>query len=145
MNLEVAREILLKHSRSSANGAFPSTFHFAAQMTNPLCGDHVEIRLRAEEQQILELGHKASACAIGSASASLVAEKLKGYTLDDVQNLTDLFINSISEAPDQPWPEALDDFRCFEHLRSNPSRRMCAALPWLVLKSALNGERIAKS
>lgn len=140
MNTEAAREVLLKHSRSDKNGRFPDIVSYSGKMTNPLCGDHVELRVHVDESEIREIGHRASACAICSASASLLCEALMGRTLQYGLELADSFEDSIAADTKQPWPELIEQLRCFEHLRVNPSRRMCAALPWVVFKSLIRNQ-----
>lgn len=137
MNLEAARSTLMDHSRSSRNGIFPEVVNFEAKMTNPVCGDHVEIRIHSENAVVRDSGFKAAACAICTASASLVTHHLKGLSHSEILNLGTLFEDSIIEPEQNPWPESLANFRSFEHLRVNPSRRMCALLPWVAIKKAL--------
>ena len=137
MNLDSARSILVEHSQSKKNGVFPLDFNHEAKLTNPVCGDHVELKLLVIENIIQNIGHKAEACAICSASASLLAEKMKGKDVDAVLKMGELFQQSIMEAQTLPWPQALNEIVCFEHLRVNPARRMCALLPWVVLKNAM--------
>jgi nitrogen fixation NifU-like protein len=137
MDLESAREILLRHSKSKTNGVFPIQANRSAKMTNPICGDHVEFQIYFENDILVEIGHKAKACAICSASASLLSELLKGSTSSEVFQKAEMFEVEILSADEKPWPEALRPLICFEHLRINPSRRMCALLPWVAIKSAL--------
>lgn len=137
MNLLLAKETLLHHSRSSKNGLFPENSNFKASITNPLCGDHVELRLETSNNTILNIGHKASACAICSASASLLCEELVGKTIERALTLGALFEKSVMETSQEPWPEELLGLICFEHLRVNPARKVCALLPWTTLKKAL--------
>lgn len=137
MNQELARTHLIMHSRTDKNGVFPTSFNLEAKKTNPICGDHVELRLHTDNQKIQEIGHKAQACAICSASASILCEELKGKAIGEVQHLAEIFERAVMDTGHHPWPAELVAFNCFEHLRVNPSRKMCALLPWLVLKSAL--------
>ncbi len=136
MNQEVARNILLNHSRSSKNGIFPATATHAAKITNPFCGDHIELQLYVRDKVIYELGFKAAACAICSASVSILCQEIKGQSIESTLDSCQLFETAITEI-DTPWPEALSSFQCFEHLKINHSRRVCALLPWVALKSAL--------
>lgn len=137
MNQDAIREFLLDHSRSSLNGRFPSEAHFTAKMTNPLCGDHVELRILSRDSMISDIGFKAGACAICTASASVMTEFVKGKTFNHVLKLGDTLENTLTENMTTPWPAELNHFVSFEHLKVNPARRMCALLPWVVLRKAL--------
>lgn len=136
MDLEKARSELLQHSKSKINGVFPIQSNFAAKLTNPLCGDSVEFRIYLREQRIEEAGYKAVACAICSASTSLLCEQIKGQLLETILEWGRHFESEVVASDDRAWPELLRPFSCFEHLRVSPARRMCALLPWIALKSA---------
>ena len=138
MNQDQARELLLNHSRSEKNGKFPESFTHVAKLTNPLCGDHVELKIYSVDDKIQDIGYKAVACAICSASSSLLTQELKGMTLQAALNLQQVFESSVMGSHEMLWPETLHSFSCFEHLRVTPSRKVCALLPWVALKSALN-------
>lgn len=137
MNQELARDYLIKHSRSEKNGIFPASVTLEAKLTNPVCGDHVELKLHTAGTIIVDIGHKANACAICSASASILCEEVRGKDLDVVLSLADAFERGVTESKENPWPPEIAPLSCFEHLRVNPSRRMCGVLPWIVLRSAL--------
>lgn len=137
MNLEVSRSTLINHSRSDRNGKFPLHVSLEAKLTNPLCGDHVELKIAVSDELISDIGFKAHACAICTASSSLLSEQVKGLTLKDAMMTSELFEKNILEKEMAPWPHEIIKLNCFEHLRVNPSRKMCALLPWLVLRNAL--------
>ena len=137
MDLDQAREILIQHSRSKRNGTFPRSFTHQKQLTNPICGDHVEIKFEIKDNHIAEIGFNAKACAICSASTSIMSEVIKGQSLSATQAIAEEFERSILEPKDQPWPASIQNLRSFEHLKINHSRRTCALLPWVAFKSAL--------
>jgi nitrogen fixation NifU-like protein len=137
MNLDVARTILMDHSRSSHNGRFPEDTNLEGKLTNPVCGDHVVLKLSTVDSIIQDIGFKAEACAICSASASLLCRETKGHSVETVLKLATLFERCVLESSDHPWPEELQNLHCFEHLRVNPSRKVCALLPWVALRSTL--------
>jgi len=139
LNADTAREILLTHSRSSLNGKLPPNAQLTGQLTNPVCGDHVELHFEVSEEEIRDVGFNARACAICSASSSLLRETVKGMKLSSALNFSRDFEKAVLEARENIWPENLMSLSCFEHLRVNHSRRMCALLPWLVLRKTLKG------
>jgi len=137
MDLERSRQVLIDHSRSKKNGEFPSAVTHEGQLTNPLCGDHVTLKLQIENKKILEAGFQAKACAICTASASLLCEDLHGQTVTVAIGMTQDFEANILAELATPWPKALEIFHCFEHLKTNPSRKTCALLPFVALRSIL--------
>lgn len=136
MSNDVVRDFLLNHSKSSRNGTFPANTPYVAKITNPICGDHVELRIDSNGEIINDVGFKATACAICSASASLLSQEIKGQDINSALRWAALFETTLIQNINHPWPLELKAFSCFEHLKVNPSRKMCALLPWVVLKSA---------
>ena len=137
MNTDQARTILLEHARSNRNGVFPARWDFKASLTNPLCGDHVELQIESHNQEISFIGHKARACAVCSASASLLCQETTGLTHAQALGLGDLLESTLLGPIDSAWPTDLQKLACFEHLKVNTARKMCALLPWLALRKAL--------
>jgi nitrogen fixation NifU-like protein len=52
----------------------------------PLCGDHLRLTLRLDEnQRIMAVGWDGDNCAISQASASMLGEEILGKTVDEVR------------------------------------------------------------
>lgn len=137
MDLDQAREILIQHSRTKKNGHFPQSFSHQKQITNPICGDDVEIKFNIQNDLVAEIGFNANACAICSASTSLMSEVVQGQSIQTILNIAETFESSILALQNQAWPQSIEHLRSFEHLKINHTRRACALLPWVALKSAL--------
>lgn len=137
MNQEEVRKKLLEHARSDKNGSFPPNFNRESKKINPFCGDHVELKLEVEGKDIKSVGFKAQACAICSASASVLTHEISGKKVTTVRTWIELFENTIANSHIGEWPSEIEFLVCFEHIKVTPSRKMCALLPWIVLKSAL--------
>ena len=138
MNKEEIKNFVLKHSRSQLNGVFPVSYELSASMKNPICGDFVELKIHCEKNHIFQLGFKSQGCSICCASASIMSELLLNNSLENAKATIDLFENSLSQNESGQWPVQLSELICFEHLRKNLTRRVCALLPWVALRKALN-------
>lgn len=56
---------------------------------NPLCGDHIRIDLRVNDQhQVTEASFTGHGCSISQASADLLVESLIGKDLEEVKTIT---------------------------------------------------------
>lgn len=141
MNLEEARSILIDHSRSHRNGHFPELPTHFAKITNPICGDLVELKIQAVDGVVFEAGFKSAGCAISMASTSLLCQEMKGKALTELAELAQMFEGTLLASQNLPWPQRLKNFDCFEHLRVNPARKACALLSWIALKSALKSNQ----
>ena len=137
MDLETARSVLLEHARSRRNGVFPENATHEGRLVNPACGDQVELRARHEDGRIAAIGFGAKACAICTASASLLCEEAAGRAPAEILSLGRDFSAALTAGRDEAWPARLAGLAGFEHLKVNPSRRACALLPWLALAQIL--------
>lgn len=64
----------------------PYDIHF--EDDNPLCGDHIEVTVRVDENdKVTEAAFDGHGCAISQASADLLIESIHGKTLEQVKSL----------------------------------------------------------
>jgi nitrogen fixation NifU-like protein len=87
---DVYQEMILQHYRSPRNFGPLEPADLHGEESNPLCGDHIEIRLRldASRSAIEEIKFTGDGCAISMASASLLTQKVKGRPLSEVSAIT---------------------------------------------------------
>ncbi|PKO17230.1 MAG: Fe-S cluster protein [Chloroflexi bacterium HGW-Chloroflexi-10] len=89
---------------------------------NPLCGDHIRIDLRVDENEIItEACFSGHGCAISQASADLLMEMVQGKPIADIKNLTK------------------NDILDILGIELGPVRLKCALLPLKVLKGSAYG------
>jgi nitrogen fixation NifU-like protein len=111
--------LVVEHYRRPRNQralASPTHVH---EGTNPMCGDRLRMEVSLHGDRLAEIGFQASACAIATASASLLTERLSGATLREVSGMRD---DDVVAALGGGVPAA---------------RRSCALLPLRVLRQAL--------
>ncbi len=89
---------------------------------NPLCGDHLRIDLRVDEDdKVVEAAFSGSGCAISLASADMLVESVIGKTLDEVKALSK------------------EDLLELLGIELGPVRLKCALLSLKVLKGGVYG------
>lgn len=89
---------------------------------NPLCGDHIRIELRVNnEGKVSEVAFDGHGCAISQASADLLCESILGKSIEDVKQLTK--------------QDVLD----LLGIELGPVRLKCALLSLKVLKAGVYG------
>ena len=92
------------------------------QDDNPLCGDHIRIDLRVDEDgRVSEAAFDGHGCAISQASADLLLESIVGKTLDEVKGLKK------------------QDILDMLGIELGPVRLKCALLCLKVLKAGVSG------
>ena len=81
---ELYQELILDHGRRPRNFKVPEHANHSAEGKNPLCGDHVIVRLEYENGLVKDIGFQGSGCAISTAAASTMTEVVKGKTRAEV-------------------------------------------------------------
>ena len=112
---------VLEHFRRPRNQRRLESPTVAREGYNPLCGDRVRIELAIENDAITAAAFTANACAICTASASLLTERLAGTTVSEASAIAD---EDVVAALDCDLPEG---------------RRLCATLPLIAMKQGLAG------
>lgn len=110
---------VLEHFRRPRNQQALAGANASAEGSNPLCGDRVRIELRLDAGVIHAAAFSSNACAICTAAASILTEKVRTLT--------------VSEA------EALSDADAIVWLEGDvpPARARCATLPLHTMRQAL--------
>ncbi len=87
---DMYQEIILQHYRSPRNFGPMEGADRAGAESNPLCGDHIEMRLRlaADGSRVDDIRFTGDGCAISMASASMLTERVKGRPIAEVEALT---------------------------------------------------------
>lgn len=134
---ELYQEVLLQHSRRPKNhGPFEKVTH-RAEGYNALCGDEITVEIRMSKGVAEPVQFQAGACAICTASASIVTCEAIGLTETEVITLASSFRKlatdgvSDSETSHRPALEVMGTIHRF------PQRVKCATLPWEALTAAL--------
>ncbi len=134
MDNELYQEVLLQHSKRPKNfGPLESPTH-AADGHNALCGDEISVALRIADDTISDIKFTGSACAICTASASIMTGEVKGLTCGDACRLAADFRTL---AKDGAGPDVPARLRVMGGVHQFPQRVKCAVLPWETLVSAL--------
>ena len=135
---ELYQSVILDHYKKPRNYGRPPGADRAAEGVNPLCGDHVHVYARVEDERVAEVGFEGSGCAISTAAASLMTQAVKGRTTDEVRALFDRYHELVTGRGDVD-PESLGKLAVLAGVREFPARVKCATLAWHALRAALEG------
>jgi nitrogen fixation NifU-like protein len=135
---ELYQTIILEHSKRPRNfGQLPPPA-LKGEGYNPACGDEVAVFVElADDAKIVQIRFTAQACAICTASASLMTVQIKGKTTDEATELEREFLGLLVRG--EPGSARLGNLRALEGVRKFPQRLKCATLSWHALESALRG------
>ncbi|MFH2019845.1 MAG: Fe-S cluster assembly sulfur transfer protein SufU [archaeon] len=85
--MDMYSENILDHYESPRNFGHLKEFDSHAHDKNPLCGDTFDVELKVENEKVKEVAFSGHGCAISTASASMLSEKIIGMALKDVEKL----------------------------------------------------------
>jgi len=130
---------VLEHSQDPHHHGELDPATHQARCDNPLCGDRVTVQLRVHGDRIEQVRFRARACAVATASSSVMTDLVQDLPTQAARALAQRAISGVD--PRNPPPE-----RPLGHLsvvRDVRSRRRCATLPWEALVQALDAKEEA--
>ncbi len=133
---DLYRDVILDHNRQPRNFGDLEPADASVEGFNPMCGDHLTLRLRLDEDTISDIRFKGEGCAISTASASLMTEAVKGRTRDEALELFERVHRLLTDDA-APGAEELGKLAALSGVREYPARVKCASLCWHTLASAL--------
>ena len=133
---DLYRDVILDHNRQPRNFGDLEPADASVEGFNPMCGDHLTLRLRLNEDTISDIRFKGEGCAISTASASLMTEAVKGRTRDEALKLFERVHQLLTDDAAPPADE-LGKLAALSGVREYPARVKCASLCWHTLASAL--------
>ena len=141
---DLYQDILLDHGRTPRNfrAIDPATHH--AEGYNPLCGDRVNLTLQVSDGVIGDAAFTGQACAICTASASMMTAQIKGRSVEEADRLSSAFTNTLAGEEPADAEEVLGEAMALAGVRRFPMRVKCATLPWHTLREALHGDAPGK-
>lgn len=119
---DLYREIIIDRYKNPLYRGNLDPHDISFEDDNPLCGDHIRVDLRTDDQgRVTEALFDGHGCAISQASADLLMEAVLGKTLDEVKAITK------------------DDLLEMLGMELGPVRLKCALLSLKVLKAGVYG------
>jgi nitrogen fixation NifU-like protein len=80
--------IVIDHFQSPRNVGELSDANARASVSNPVCGDVLQLMLKISDGRITEVRFKTFGCEAAIAASSLLTEMIQGKALTDVQDMT---------------------------------------------------------
>jgi nitrogen fixation NifU-like protein len=142
---ELYQEVILDHSKHPRHFGEMADASHRADGHNPLCGDRITVYLRVEGDVIKDVGFQGAGCSISTASASMMADALRGRTVAEAKSLFERFHRLVTSDPSHAADNAsassdLGKLAVFSGVCEFPMRVKCASLSWHTMKAALEGE-----
>jgi nitrogen fixation NifU-like protein len=119
--MNIYQEEILDHYENPSNYGTLENPDISHEEDNPLCGDKIRMELKVEDGTIRDVRFSGHGCTISQASASMLTERIKGKSVEEIKKLT------------------RDDILDMLGIPLGPVRLKCALLSLKVLKAGVYG------
>ena len=134
------RGVLVEHARHPHNRRVLADATASAEIENPLCGDRVTVYVTGADGVVRDVSFVGDACAVATASASMMTDAVRGKSLDEGRRLFGAFEQFLRTGCGVLAGVDLGALAAFAGVREFPSRLRCALLPWQALFAAVSGD-----
>ena len=136
MDSELKREIILEHFQNPINKEDVSGDNYKLVNTrNPNCIDNLDIFVLFEDGYIKDIKFLGEACAISTASTSIMIKNLIGKSISDAKKYIEEFNNMCNEC--EYDEELLNEALAFSDIYKQNNRKNCAILPYKGIVNAI--------
>lgn len=142
---DMYREVILDHYRSPRGKKPLDKANLLSDGMNPSCGDELTLRAQIEGDIVAEVQVDCKGCAISVASASMLAEAVKGRTLNEVREIAQAVRKIVKGDEEAKLPDELEDIEALRGVRQFPVRVKCALLAWVTLLEGLDNHAQGKT
>lgn len=131
MDSELRREIILDNYSNPFHKETKEEGYIKANANNASCIDNINIYLKINNNIIEDAYFDGEACAISTASTSIMIKEIIGKTKEDAIKIIDNFNNMINE---KEYDKTLmKESLAFDEMYKQESRKTCATLPYKAL------------
>ena len=136
MEPELKREIILDNYNNPENKeTVTDETYIKTNTNNSSCIDNIDIWLKVESNVIKDIKFNGEACAISTASTSIMTKELIGKTIDEALNYIKNFDNMVEE--NEYDRDYLGEALVFDEIYKQANRKNCALLPYKGLIKAI--------
>ena len=119
---DLYREQIIEHYKNPDHRGSLDPHDISFEDENPLCGDHIRIDLRVDENGIIkEVAFDGHGCAISQSSTDLLLDSIIGKSVEDVKKMDKQTVLDLLG------------------IELGPVRLKCALLPLKILKAGVYG------
>ena len=136
MDQELRREILLDNYTNPFHKETKGEGFLCANGNNVSCIDNINIYVKIENDIIVDAYFDGEACAISTASTSIMLKEIIGKNIDNVKKFIDNFEAMVDE---KDYDESImRESLAFNEIYKQQSRKTCATLPYKALLKIVN-------
>lgn len=135
-------ELIFEHDKRPLHAGLREPFDAEVHHVNPTCGDEITLRLHlvgeGDGAVLEDVGYEAQGCAMSRASASIMADLLRGTSVARATAIADSFELSMGSRGQDPGDEELiGDGVALLGASRFPGRVKCVLMAWKAYRAAL--------
>lgn len=134
---QLYRSVIMDHYKNPRNkGALDET-SVTIDMNNPTCGDRIHLTLLVEDGIVQDAKFDGEGCSISMSSASMMTQIIKGKTVEEANELAEIFSKMMlgEEYDDKKYD--LGDVEALQGVAKFPARIKCATLSWKAMQKGV--------
>ncbi len=129
---DMYRDIILDHYRSPRGRKPLKKVDVTSDGSNPSCGDEVFMEVELDNGTVKDIHIDCHGCAISVASASMLAEIVKGKSIAQTKIIAET-VKRMLKGENTEIPDDIGDLDALKGVRNFPVRIKCALLAWVTL------------
>ena len=130
-------EILTDHNLHPGHKHDLPDANLVLEGVNPSCGDDIWLKLKVENDQIVDGAFVGDGCAISQASADMMLDLIIGKKKDEALKLADIFLRMIRGSVSDEELDELEEASVLKDIAHMPARVKCAVLGWHTMEELL--------
>lgn len=135
MDSNLRREIILDNYTNPANRqSIEDETYIKVNTNNSSCIDNIDLWIKIDKGLIKDIKFMGEACAISTASTSIMTKELIGKTIEEAKKFIKDFYNMIEE--EDYDKEHLNEALAFDEIYKQANRKTCATLPYKGIEKA---------
>ena len=130
-------EILTDHNLHPAHKHDLPDANLVLEGVNPSCGDDIWLKLKVENDKIVDGAFVGDGCAISQASADMMLDLIIGKSKDEARKLANIFLRMIKGTVSEEELDALEEASVLKNIAHMPARVKCAVLGWHTMEDLI--------
>ena len=136
MDNEFKREIILENFEHPFNkDGIDNEKYIKVNSNNESCIDNIDLYVDIESDTIKDIHFNGEACAISTASTSIMLKNLIGKSIKEAKDYIDNFMNMVNEK--EYDEDLLNEGIAFTEIYKQQNRKTCVTLPYIGILKAI--------
>ncbi len=130
-------EILIDHNQHPGHKHELPDADLSMRGYNPTCGDDITLKLKVENDVVVDGAVVCNGCAFSQASADMMLDLVIGKSKEEALRLSDIFLRMIQSQATEEEIDELEEAGVLQDVSHMPARVKCAVLGWHTLEQLI--------